>query len=61
MGCRQQLFGVGAAPIVFEAAAKAVGVVLEHVGLGADLALAFFALAFPMPFGCRDDLGQSLL
>ena len=48
MGCAQDLLGVGAAPVVLEAARKAVGVVLQRTGLGAYLALALLALAFPV-------------
>jgi hypothetical protein len=43
VGCAQDLLGVGAAPVVLEAARKAVGVVLQRTGLGAYLALALLA------------------
>src|SRR5450759_239890 len=42
---------LGAAPVVLEAARKAVGVVLQRPGLGTYLALALLALAFPVNDG----------
>jgi len=48
MCCAQKFLGVGAAPVVLEAAGEAVGVLLQRTSLGADLAVALFALAFPM-------------
>ena len=51
MGGAQDLLGVGAAPVVLEAARKAVGIVLQRTGLGAYLALALLALAFPVHDG----------
>lgn len=47
----QQLFRVGAFAVVFKTAAKAVRVGFECGGFSADLALAFFTLAFPMNAG----------
>ena len=51
MGCAQDLLGVSAAPVVFEAARKSVGVVFQRTGFGANLALALLALAFPVHDG----------
>src|ERR1039458_6038204 len=51
VGGAEDLLGVGAAPVVLEAARKAVGVVLQRTGLGAYLALAVLALAFPVHDG----------
>jgi len=51
VGCAEDLLGVGAAPVVLEAARKAAGVVLQRTGLGAYLALALLALAFPVHDG----------
>jgi len=45
---RPEFLGVGAAPVVLEAAGEAVGVTLQRTGLGADPALTLLALAFPM-------------
>src|ERR1039458_3907259 len=44
VGGTQDLLGVGAAPVVLEAARKAVGIVLQRTGLGASLALALLCL-----------------
>src|ERR1019366_3496758 len=48
VGGAEDFLWVGAAPVVLEAARKAVGVVLQRIGLGAYLALALLALAFPV-------------
>src|ERR1019366_2885739 len=51
VGCTQDFLGVGAAPVVLEAARKAVGVLLQRTGFGAYLALGLLASAFPMDVG----------
>ena len=51
VGCAQDFLGVGAAPVVLEAARKTVGVLLQPTGLGAYLALALLTSAFPMDVG----------
>jgi hypothetical protein len=61
VGGAEQLFGVGAAPVVLEAAREAVGIGLQRVGLGADPALAFLALAFPMNAGFFSGMASLLL
>src|SRR5487761_2720126 len=48
VGGAEDFLRVGAAPVVLEAARKAVGVVLQRTGLGAYFALTFLALAFPV-------------
>src|ERR1039458_246679 len=51
VGCAQNLLGVGAAPVILEAASKAIRVVLQRTGLGTYLAFALLALAFPVHAG----------
>src|SRR5205823_4407342 len=47
----QDLLGVGALAVAFEAAREPIRVALQCTGLGADLADTLLALAFPMNAG----------
>ncbi len=51
MGSAHDLLGIGALAVVAEAAGKAVGVLVQCAGLGADLALAGLAGTFPVNAG----------